>query len=170
MTLKDAFRQFDEVRDEYRGAGFALRHILRGYQNYPALNEAGSHAQVTLHHLEACEGNLQVTYFVRLFAEFETVLRDYWLNARKRTTAPPMAALMNSVAAYCFINEDDLLNANQVRDYRNQVMHDRLQEPEFDFQTCHFPASAFRPMAPAEVVIRCYGRAFDSGQVTILEP
>jgi hypothetical protein len=73
MTLQEAFHRFDQVRDEYQGSGFAIRTMLNGYQNDPAVNEAGTREKVTPHHLRSSEENLQITYFVRLFAEFEAV-------------------------------------------------------------------------------------------------
>lgn len=54
-----------------------------------------------------------------------------------------MAVLMDSVAAYCFINQDDIQNAHEVREYRNEVMHGHLQDPRFDFQTCHSRLACF---------------------------
>ncbi len=87
--------------------------------------------------------NLQITYLLRLFAEFEGVLRDYWLNGRKRTSRPPMIDLMNSIAAYCIMSNDDVQDAHEVRDYRNDVIHQHLQDPRFDFQTCRSRLACF---------------------------
>jgi hypothetical protein len=143
MTHQEAYRRFDEVRDEYHAARFALRRGLQVFQNDPAVFEVGSRDQVTLHHLESCIGNLQITYLVRLFAEFEAILRDYWLNGRNRASTPRMVDLMNSVAAYCFMSNDDVQNAHEVRDYRNDVIHEHLQDPRFDFQTCRSRLACF---------------------------
>ena len=108
MTLQEAYYKLDETCDEYQAAGFSLRQTLKGYKDAPIVQEQGQREHVTLHHVETCATNLQVTYLVRLFAEFEAILRDYWLNGRRRTTVPRMVDLMNSVAAYCFMNADDV--------------------------------------------------------------
>ena len=143
MTLQDAFRKLDDVRDEYGAARLAIGHVLVAGKNDPSLNDLGGQGQITFRHLESCARNLEITYFVRLFAEFEGVLRDYWLDGRKRKTNPPMIDLINSIASYCFVNNDDMQNAHEVREYRNDVIHDHLQHPRFDFQTCRSRLASF---------------------------
>jgi hypothetical protein len=143
MTLQEAYYKIDESCDEYQAAGFALRQTLRGYKDAPLVQEQGHREQVTLHHLENCALNIQITYLVRLFAEFEAILRDYWLNGRGRTTTPRMADLMSSITAYCFMNQDDVQNAHEVREYRNDVVHRHEQDPRFDFQACRSRLACF---------------------------
>ena len=46
----------------------------------------------------AFETNLESTYIVRLYAEFEAGLRDYWEKHLNRATHPPMVQLLQSVA------------------------------------------------------------------------
>src|SRR5205809_1040402 len=134
MTHQEAYRKLDEVRDEFDAVRLTLAHALHGYQNKTDLWR--NLGKVTLHDLEVSVDNLPITYFLRLFAEFEGILRDYWVNGRGRSTSPRMMDLMNSIAAYCFIGNDDLADAHEVREYRNHVIHQHLQDPRFDFQTC----------------------------------
>jgi len=54
-----------------------------------------------------------------------------------------MIDLMNSVAAYCFMKDDDVQDAHEVRDYRNDVIHQHLQDPRFDFQSCRSRLARF---------------------------
>lgn len=41
----------------------------------------------------AFNDNLEPTYIIRLYAEFEAGLRDYWANHLNRATHPPMDTL-----------------------------------------------------------------------------
>ena len=73
--------------------------------------------------LISADENLEGTYLVRMFAEFETGIRSYWKTLRP--TRPPVEILLDSVAAKRVIPYDLVQNAHAVRDYRNQLVHDR---------------------------------------------
>jgi hypothetical protein len=70
---------------------------------------------------------LEGTYVVRLFAEFESGLRQYW--ATRWTTEPRVAELLNGLAARCGIPDLQLQNAHRVREYRNALVHERDESP-----------------------------------------
>jgi hypothetical protein len=72
--------------------------------------------------------NLEGTYVIRLFAEFETGAREYW-NA-KWDTVPKATDLLNALAARCGIPDTQRDNAQRVREYRNSLVHERGDEPE----------------------------------------
>lgn len=132
------------MRDEFHAARFSLQETLRTYYvGTVAAKEGPSREQITFAQLELCARHLHVTYLLRLFAEFEGVLRDYWLNGRKRPTEPQMADLMNSIAAYCFMNADDVQDAHEVRAYRNDVIHERAIDARLDFHTCRSRIARF---------------------------
>ncbi len=76
----------------------------------------------------AFKANLESTYIVRLYAEFESGLRDYWKNHLNRTTHPPMFQLLQSLADQR-ISTDRLDDADAVREYRNFLVHDESGEP-----------------------------------------
>ena len=136
MKPNEAFNKLGDVREEFFAAKFSLVETLRAYNADAEVHHAGNQQHVTLGHLQVCSDNLQITYVLRLFAEFEGILRDYWHYARKRTTDPPMAVLMDSLAAYCHMKADDVRNAHEVREYRNDVVHDHLQDSRLDFPEC----------------------------------
>ena len=46
----------------------------------------------------AFRANLESTYMIRVYAEFEAGLRDYWANHLNRNTHPRMAQLLKSLA------------------------------------------------------------------------
>jgi hypothetical protein len=82
----------------------------------------------------AFNAKLEATYIVRLYAEFEAGLRDYWANHLNRTTHPRMVQLMQSLANQR-VSTDRLDDANDVREYRNFLVHDELREPPPDMRT-----------------------------------
>ena len=83
---------------------------------------------------DAFNANLDSTYIVRLYAEFEAGLRDYWANRLNRDTRPPMVQLLQSVVDQR-ISIDRLEDADAVREYRNFLVHDESDEPPSDMRT-----------------------------------
>jgi hypothetical protein len=86
--------------------------------------------QQSLRHGEIVKAsdNLEGTYIIRLFAEFETGARQYW-NTNWQTN-PRMVDLLNGLAARCRIPDTQRDNAHVVRDYRNGLVHEREDQPE----------------------------------------
>lgn len=148
MNRREAFERLDEVREEYSAAAFSVRRAIERFDADASPGHPAAVKQVTLHDLQTCDGNLEITYLLRLFAEFEGILRDYWAKGRRRSTTPPMIDLMNGIAAYRFINDEDLRDAHEVREYRNSVVHEHLQDSRFAFQVCHSRLARFLRWLP----------------------
>ena len=74
--------------------------------------------------LEAADENLEGTYLVRMFAEFETGVRSYWRTIRPRARTP-VESLLSRVGDRCDIPLDVIQGAQTVREYRNKLVHDR---------------------------------------------
>ncbi len=72
--------------------------------------------------------NLEGTYVIRLFAEFESGARQYW--DANWGTDPRTVDLLNGLAARCGIPDTQRDNAHCVRDYRNGLVHQREDKPE----------------------------------------
>lgn len=72
-----------------------------------------------------CHDNLEDTYILRLFAEFEVTLRTYWSRAvkRQKPTKPPVSRLLDSLGSRLYVLQDDLNRAHAVRAYRNTIIH-----------------------------------------------
>ena len=68
--------------------------------------------------------HLEGTYVIRLCAEFEAGLRDAWQNAFGRPTQPPLRDLLAAVAARRLVPQDALDRADEVREYRNVLVHE----------------------------------------------
>jgi hypothetical protein len=77
--------------------------------------------------------NLESTYMIRLYAEFEAGLRDYWENHLNRDTHPPMIQLLQLLADQR-ISIDRLEDADAVREYRNFLVHSESGEPPSDMR------------------------------------
>ncbi len=86
------------------------------------------HANLRHGEIVAASEKLEGTYIIRLFAEFESGARQYW-NANW-DTEPRTVDLLNGLAARRFIPDTDLENAHRVREYRNDLVHEREDEPE----------------------------------------
>jgi len=67
--------------------------------------------------------NLEGTYIMRLFAEFETGARQYW--DANWDTDPKTVDLLNGLAARCGIPDTQRDNGHLVRQYRNSLVHER---------------------------------------------
>ena len=92
----------------------------------------------TRHRWDARDGasfrdNLEATYLIRLYAEFEAGLRDYWTNHLNRPTHPPMAQLLQSLADQR-VSTDRLEDAYAVREYRNFLVHAESDDPPPDLR------------------------------------
>jgi hypothetical protein len=72
--------------------------------------------------------NLEGTYLIRLFAEFETGARQYW--ATQWDSHPKTVDLLDGLAARCKITETHRDNAHAVREYRNALVHEREDRPK----------------------------------------
>ncbi len=68
--------------------------------------------------------NLESTYLIRLFANFEAGLREAWELAFRRATSPSVRDLINSLAAQCSIPQDWSDRAHEAREYRNSLVHE----------------------------------------------
>lgn len=82
----------------------------------------------------AFAAHLESTYIVRLYAEFEAGVRDYWANHLNRTTHPPMLQLLQSPADQR-VAIDRFEDADAVREYRNFLVHDESDKPAPDMRT-----------------------------------
>jgi hypothetical protein len=68
--------------------------------------------------------NLELTYLIRLFAEFEAGLREAWAIALHQTTSPRMQDLVDSIAARCLIAPEWRDRVHDIRDCRNALVHE----------------------------------------------
>lgn len=72
--------------------------------------------------------NLEGTYIIRLFAEFETGIRQYWDVTWG--TIVRTSDLLEGLAARRLIPHTDLANGHRVREFRNGLVHEREHRSE----------------------------------------
>ncbi len=68
--------------------------------------------------------NLEATYIIRIYAEFEAALREYWSTYLNRITNPKMSQLLKRAIPTQHYPNDVILGADGVREYRNALVHD----------------------------------------------
>lgn len=70
--------------------------------------------------------NLETTFLVRLFAEFESGLRDLW-SGLGRSTVPKMLGLLASLAAVRAVPATAVRHVHDVRLFRNALVHEEAE-------------------------------------------
>ena len=122
MNRQQHLDRVTTAENEYHIASLALRRLREAVGADQAILRD---EHLSAAHLLVCQRNLEPTYVVRLFAEFEASLRTYWRDFRKLGTWSTIGAetLIGSVAAYHSIPEDAVLLTNEVRRLRNAFVH-----------------------------------------------
>jgi hypothetical protein len=112
-----------EVENEYFAMELGSEYLRDAVRADPTIVLKDSRAEF----VSEARGNLEATYFVRLFAVFENGLRHYWIT-RVRETEPQMKPLLDAVASRCKIPYEALDNAHAVRSFRNSIVHDNSED------------------------------------------
>jgi hypothetical protein len=79
--------------------------------------------------IRECQEDLEPTYLVRIYAEFEMTLRDFWRRGLGKGTQPDAKVLMNRIASHQHMRTDTLESAHAVRNFRNALVHGGLAPP-----------------------------------------
>ena len=108
------------VERDYVATHLALEELLLAAQRNPAVLRG----RVEVRHLDQALEGLQATYLIRLFAEFESGLREFW-RASRRGRIPRTEHLLTGIAAARGVPDEDLLSAHAVRRHRNSLVHDQ---------------------------------------------
>lgn len=74
--------------------------------------------------------HLEATFLIRLYAEFESGLREIWRSFFRRVTHPPMMDLLVALATLRFIPQDCVQEVDAVRTYRNSLVHELVLDAE----------------------------------------
>lgn len=135
MTREYAFNMLRRIHDELDSARFSISHVLAIWNSPPTLSIMVRSGH-TRNQLLRCSANLEMTFILRLFSQFEATLRDYWLVGMGRTSEPGMFDLMEGIAANRNMNHADLSFAHGVRNFRNRLTHELVGTPRLDYATC----------------------------------
>jgi len=100
---------------------FATGYVHTICQRDPGLIPRGN--AFSIQSVRDCHDDLEDTYFIRLFAVFEWILRDFWRRSVRRRSEPHVQDLINGVAARCYVRADSLERAHVVRERRNALVH-----------------------------------------------
>jgi hypothetical protein len=74
--------------------------------------------------LRAFKSNLLDTYFIRLFAEFETAIKDYWKNGLHEDSGTRIMDVIDSLAARRRVLDAVRVNVHAARRWRNKLVHE----------------------------------------------
>ena len=109
------------IEQEYRVA-----MIARGVQIAELTKNPSKLTDVGLEqvHFEKFRGNLDATYLVRIFAESETGLRDYWTHLSKRQSFARTYDMIQALSSRRKIDFREIKNVHDVRIYRNKLVHE----------------------------------------------
>jgi len=119
MTKLQVLDQLKRVADQYHAAKFAVGRLLAEAMEDPGNLEA----LVRPNDLKGCLDRLEATYFVMLFAEFESAIRNVWKAQFRKKTRPRMEILLDRIAAKAYVTDKDLGQVQSVRRYRNFLVH-----------------------------------------------
>lgn len=120
MYRKQAILAVGHVEAEYRVAAWAVDRCRQQADIDPSILNV---PQIQLNEIRRCGFTLEATYLIRLFAVFESHLRDVWVQAFQRATHPKVQDLIDGCAARQGVPNDMLANTHQVRIYRNSLVH-----------------------------------------------
>ena len=133
MERSEAYRRLVRVRNEFDAARVALAYTLAQLEAGVRIVRPG---HVALPELRASSNHLEITFVLRLFAEYEGVLMSYWANGMGRVTRPKVSVLMNRIADHQSMSQADLGAAHDVRTFRNEIVHEEAREPRLTFPDC----------------------------------
>lgn len=122
------------IQAELSAAREAIAYVSRHWQQESIINEIDP--TVTRHDFLLAAANIEETYFVRLYAEFEGILKFHLAanHANIRVgDKPKVDWLISRVSRAEGIVIDPSLGRkmNGVRDYRNSIAHQRLPAAQF---------------------------------------
>ena len=109
--------QIKSVEREFAVMRIAAERLEQSLQNMST--ELPS--ELVLRDVRQAVSQLQGTYLIRMYAQFEAGARDFWES--QRSTQPSMRDLLDSIGAKCTISADWIANAHRVRELRNQNVH-----------------------------------------------
>jgi hypothetical protein len=109
------------VMQEFQVAAFAADLLDRRLVAEPT---ALKKLQLTHRDAVRFRANLEPTYLVRVYAEFEACLREAWRRSFGRRTFPKMEVLIDRIGALRNVPPALVEEVHQVRGYRNDIVHD----------------------------------------------
>ncbi|SFI78353.1 hypothetical protein SAMN05421753_112104 [Planctomicrobium piriforme] len=123
-TQFEWLRRIKAVEREYAVVLAAVSHFREVIRHDPLLLPS----ELQMRDCTAASNGLEATYIVRMFAEFEAGLRQFWQS--QRPTRPQMRDLLDRIAARQYVSFDSLSETHAVRELRNGFVHGSDSELE----------------------------------------
>ena len=148
MERDVAFNLLVNIRDEHQAARFAVTETGHAFQVSAEWVRAGLDAGVTSGKLARCARNLEATYVIRLFSEFEGILLSYWQGGLGRRTRPKVHVLIERIADIRKCDSTTRADAHEVQEYRNDIIHEQLRDARLTLQQCQNQLDVFLSWLP----------------------
>ena len=123
----DRSERMKSVEREYQVAEMARAALEEALTRDSGLLTAGG---LTVVDLRTYRSKLHDTYFIRLFAEFETGLKDYWKHGLGKDPGTRIMDVIDSVGAKHRVLEANRINVHAARKWRNRLIHEEDAEGE----------------------------------------
>ncbi|HJT32505.1 MAG TPA: hypothetical protein VJ783_10715 [Pirellulales bacterium] len=108
------------IEREYWAVRIAVDELTGKVAHDPMVLGAGPR----LRDLTSADDNLEGTYLIRMFAEFETAVRSYWRTIKPKAR-PRAEVLLDQLGVRRSAPADIIRGVHSVREFRNQLVHDR---------------------------------------------
>ena len=145
MTTKHYFDRICRVEREY---GVVALSVALLHEKIRVDSVVLDRNGFSIGDLERCREKLEFTYLLRLFSEFEAGVRGNWEIVRRRSSRPKMEDLVDRIAAYQNVSVDALCHVHEVREYRNNIIHDLPPVQVFTFGECRSRLCKFLSFLP----------------------
>ena len=109
------------VEVEFRAASLAAARLIAAV-SAGGVNPAAE--QLRARDVTCTAERLEATYHLRLYAEFESAVREAWRVVYRRHTRPLMEVLVDRVGAIAGVPGELILETHNVREHRNRLIHD----------------------------------------------
>lgn len=149
MKRDAAFDRLRRIRDEYEAVRFSLGQTLRALQSDTPTLHASISQNRRLGEFQRAVENIEKTYIVRLFSEFEGIAVHYHRFGLKRPTKNPLISrVLTNLRDRQKIDSATSQLADEVRTCRNNIVHLSSHTPALDFHTCKSRLGKFLARLP----------------------
>jgi hypothetical protein len=123
MRRFDCHERIKQVERSYHTALQTVLVLIRLAEDQPKYLYDHN---LDLREMRALPEQLRDVYFARIFACFESILRDYW-RTTVRDTKPPTKQLLSLIAGMRVKRQDTLDDVQEIREYRNHLIHQEAE-------------------------------------------
>jgi len=126
MRRLDCHARIKQVKDECHTVLKTLKAFIEIAAVQPKVLYEND---LSLREIRSLEQGVHDVYFVRMFACFESTLRDCW-RKKVRDTKPTTEQLLSAMAGRFGIPQDTLDFLHEIREYRNHLIHQEAKTPK----------------------------------------